>query len=58
MGWVGLAVAVLTLLTALLGFMQLHRKVAEVHVLVNARLDEALAKISELEREAGAHGTP
>lgn len=48
MNWGVLAVAVLTFLTAVIGYLSTRKKIAEVHVLVNSQLHEVLDRVTVL----------
>lgn len=50
---IGLGSSIATLASAVcaIGVLALHRKVKEIHVLVNERLDTALNRIKELEKK-------
>lgn len=54
-GWVALAAVVITLVTNLLGMRKLHTGQQEIHVLVNSKLDAALARGLQLADELKAH---
>lgn len=47
--------ALIAILVAVIGYV-LHRKERQIHVLVNARLDDALGEIKALKREVNALG--
>lgn len=58
MNWGVLAVAVLTFLTALLGYLSTRRKISAVHVLVDGNLSKVMAKLGiEQDRSAQLEGT-
>lgn len=48
MNWGVLAVAVLTFLTAVFGYLSTRRKIREVHVLVNSQLHTVLDRVTQL----------
>lgn len=58
MNWGVLAVAVLTFLTAVFGYLSTRRKINEVHVLVDGNLSKVMAKLGiERDRSAQLTGT-
>lgn len=48
MQWLALAGVVLTFAAVVIAFLQLRRKVAEVHVLVNSQLSTVLQRVVQL----------
>lgn len=46
--WLALSGVILTFATVVTGFLQLRRKVAEVHVLVNSQLSTVLQRVAQL----------
>lgn len=48
MQWLALAGVVLTFAAVVIAFLQLRRKVAEVHVLVNSQLSTVLQRVAQL----------
>lgn len=48
MQWLALAGVVLTFAAVVIAFLQLRRKVAEVHVLVNSQLTAVLQRVAQL----------
>lgn len=49
--WVAIVAAMAPTGTVVLAWWQQHKQLTQVHQIVNSRLDQALAKISELEKE-------
>jgi hypothetical protein len=56
MQWIVLAGVVVTFMTAVLGFLQLRRKVAAVHVLVNSQLTTVIDRVAQLTQALTASG--
>lgn len=56
-GTIALITAVVVLMTAVIGFLaKLKKDVSEIHVMVNSRMEEAMARIDQLDEVLRAAG--